>query len=482
MILHTSEEIEKIASSFGIDTENRTLQNIKEAVLLQLPDIFRKEREKLTHKGFAHNKGNRIKFVDYLKANIKDIVSVTEINYDGYTLVRFKNFSSLEVYDEQIRMDNCWKNLGMGLHSGFFDEIIQFLFDEKGIIQQVYQKYKSLDDTLQLISQNYTKIVNEDNVKKALSSEAYFLKLYESYQGMIENMQSIQKYVSFKDWNESLKILGIDPSLKTIEQVKRLIEGRIREKSKRYEKRYKESQQVLIGAKNHGLLRKSEWKEIKPWEQLVSELTNEEMIDQKRDNYLSSISQIYTSTLKACDFSGTSYMQKKKSKILADMEICKQIKELCGADCFIDRSAHKNTVYHVNFVLNENQVLVFRIGKNTPSLDTCMRFAHISMAIDEISRQLSKAIKLQIIDSKKINTYWKEIEKLEEGKVERPNNTHISISLPMGSMCFRISLKYQKADCSLKQFMPLINKYREAYGDGNDIDIKGIFKERTPNL
>lgn len=493
MKLLSNQEIEQIAADFGVASEGQTLSDIRYNVLHRLPDIFRSERENLPHKGFFHNKGNLDKFVEYLQAKVRESVeSVYKFAHENCVWVKFTDFSTLEVYDEQIRMNHIWDELGIGLHSGFYDVIIQFLFDKDGAIQQSYQKYKSLDDTLDHYSRLFSGVVNEMSIKKALANEKQFGNLYEAYQKMTEEMQVVSRYLQVSKWEECLRNYGIDPSLKVVKDVKHAIEGKSAEKAKRYSKRYTEAQQVLIGAKKHGLLDKAELKEIRSWEELFPELTNDAVLNKKREDYLNALKRSYDIAIKECDISGTRYMQKKKSKMLADMEVCKQVKELCGADCFIDRSMHKNTVYHVNFVLDENQVLVFRIGKETPSVDTCMRYAMMSIAIDSISKQLSKTINLQNYSAGMINTGSKWSDDTEEkitkigalvkdGAVEK-SKSHLTIYLPMGSIGCKIVLKKKEADEQLKQISPFIHDYLAAYGNGNGIDMKGVFIEREPHL
>lgn len=494
MILLTSEEIEQVAAYFGVATEGQSLADIQRKVRQQLPDIFRREREKLPHKGFAHNGGNLDKFVEYLQSR-KDLKVVSTMTFDRPRTikVRFEDFSSLEVYEEQIRMDFCWDELGMGLHSDSYDVIIQFLFDPNGAIQLAYQKYKSLEETLDYYCKIYNDIINETEVKKALANEKQLEILYASYLEMCERLRPIRKYLDFEilDWNACLKAHGIVPSLNMIAEVKRLMEGKSSEKCNRFAKRYTEAQQVLIGAQTHGLLNSAEQKEIIPWEDLLSELTNSDILDKKRAAYLSVVSQFYIHAIERCDYSGTRYMQKKKSKILADMEVCKIVKELCGADCFIDRSMHKNTVYHVNFVLNDNQVLVFRIGNETPSVETCMRFAKMSIALDSISKQLSKTIHLQYFKAGITGVdanYSEDIQAklsylLTEGGAIELSKSYMSIYLPTEhSVGFKITLKIKESDCRLNQILPMINDYLAAYSEGDAINMKGVFTERKPNL
>ena len=119
------------------------------------------------------------------------------------------------------------------------------------------------------------------------------------------------------------------------------------------------------------------------------------------------------------------------------------------------------------------------------------------MALDAIAETVGKKVKLTDagrrrsdqrfcanapgINKSLIDPLVKKLKFIKGGRLEM-NNSFISIVLPVGNMEWKIPMRIKVAEDTINKILPLLQQYHALYKKGQDIDVKGIYKERVPHL
>ena len=490
-------ELDELLNTLGIAIASSQVHNsnIVYHALSAFADRIIEARNKLSHKGLFHNTGNRKSFVDVL-INRFGADDVRLYEYNDYTSVSIANQPSLEVYEDKIETYINWEKIHIGLHSKFYDEIIHFLFDEEGGFQRIFRIKVKLSDTFDYYDALSDKLYNVENIQKALSDESTYNDIKRTFLDGMAELTAMGRYYPILTWEDTLRKYGIDTAIVDIEDVRRLTRGKSLDKCTRYQKKFVRAQALLVGALNHKLLSEEESNLITPWAEFISGQTSSEAQSEAKSSYLASVADAFEEAIRSCNFSNTQYMLRKKRKMEADLELCKQIKAEMDCDCFIDRSMHKSSVNHFNIVLKENKVLVFRIGNKTPLLKDCEPMVKLAQLMDTICSRVHKTIaltnyeprnksKLNVhafgIDEDVVSHFTELTSMIKPGLLEI-SDAYVTLTLPISNKGWSFSVRRKEADECINSISQLLKDYMKAYKKVKDIEVKGIFKERMPHL
>lgn len=458
------------------------------------------ERDKLTYRGLYHNAGNRKAFVERITGKFGK-KNVSQYSFSDKTEVRVTlagNDLRIAVKEDEIEIHvDYGVNFKFGLHSNFYDELIHFLFDEDGGFYKLFVEYNRLAKSLQYYSSLCEEFSKPGKFLEALNDKASYDEFRNRYLETSNTLKPLTEYLMPIEWDALLRLHTIEPALREIDSIQNSI-SRKPEKAISKKKSYEKAIVTLEGADKLGLLSPDEHNMIVPWAEFISSTVDTGAEDYSGQNgYMSMVTSVFNQKIEMCRASSTAYMRKKQSKMEADIRFCQQLKAEYDIDCFIDRSQFSSSVDHFNIVTADNMVWIFRIPRAEPSKVECERYIHIMMALDAIAETVGKKVKLTDagrrrsdqrfcanapgINKSLIDPLVKKLKFIKGGRLEM-NNSFISIVLPVGNMEWKIPMRIKVAEDTINKILPLLQQYHALYKKGQDIDVKGIYKERVPHL
>lgn len=462
---------------------------------------FLSERNKLTHNGLFHNSGNLKAFVGYA---VKRFGSkhVSKIEFSDRTKLNVEHGNvrlELDVFEDHIKVQIALgEYLHIGLHSSFYDEILDFLFDSDGAFQKLFNKYHLLKHTLRHYEDKYRDLSKPSNFKSALVDESLYKEFKERYERFLAEIQPMSEFVSLSDWYVFFRNHALWPSIVEISSIQDKL-TRKPEYAIKYQKKYAQAFEALSHARKYDLLTPEELASLIPWEEYIISISGGEADKHiATDSYISSVKKIFEQKLCDCEKSGTAYMQKKKARIEADREFCAKLKLSLGSDCFIDRSQFSASVDHFNVVGEGNMVWVFRIARVTPDMKLCKGYINIVKTLEELADKLGKKVTFRdaqrqkplerfkiyetpFADKETIKSYSVALKGLKSGSLDI-NRNFVHLTLPVGGLFWRISLRRKDALETISSIVPLVKQFFALCNKCEYIAIKGIFHERLPNL
>lgn len=458
------------------------------------------ERNKLTNKGLFRNSGNMKAFLSALIKRVKrkNTSSCSWKDHFSISVERGSYTLNLEIYEDRIRVNfgSYSHAVYICLHSNYYEEVLDFLFTEGNEFDKFVTFYQHFRNSIAHYNTIAEEIHKEENYIKVLSDKDEYSKFKTIFDDTSRLLKPLEKYLNLYSWEDSIRLYGINPSVKEIAAVTRLASGKPLEKCAKYQKRYEKALTALTGAKELGLLSAEEDELLIPWSEFITKVSGETVASENANKYLSLIQDSFNTALNNCDLSGTAYMLKKKQRMEANIELCRQLRETHGLNCFIDNSQFSSRTGHFNVITKDNQVWIFRIARITPSIDDASHFVMIVKSLTQISEILDKPVKLTDAGKRhprKLTVFTRRngksvsdevLERLKELKnvrlIQSANKLYLSI--PVGNQDWVIPINYKNADSILDSILPLIQQYLKLYNSREAFAVKGIFKERKPNL
>lgn len=498
--IYSPEELALFLKEYGISKGwlNRGIDTFKIGSVISQKIV--EERNKLTHNGMFHNSGNRDSFLKLLSKKMgKKIVSKFE--FGDYTEVKISDENhdlQLQVYQDHISVNfgSYSDKVYFGLHSNFYEEVLSFLFDVDNDFNKLVQHYHRLCQSISYYNSLFDKVTKEDNFISSLTDKSQYDQFMQEFEYVISSLQSLGEYFNLSKWDESLRAYGVVPSVNEISAVRRLASGKPLDKCSKYQKRYEKALAALTGANEYGLLAEEELKLLQPWSDFISTVAGEDAMKSNTVLYISSVEKAFIDAIQQCYLSNTPYMRKKRLRMEANIEMCKKLKDAHGLYCFIDNSYYDSKTGHFNIVTEDNQVWVFRTARETPSFDEGTVFINIVKTLTQVSKILNKGVKLKEVGQRKsgklaldaygidkaiVTPIYELTKKIKNGRLDF-TSTSFRLAIPVGDLEWQISIRKNKAQEVLSEIMPYIIQYQDLSKNGVGIDVKGIYKERKPNL
>ena len=428
-------------------------------------------------------------------------IRVTSREEDEYVKLTADDYDipSLYISLNRISFGYIWEGVYIYYNQDNYESVARSVSAEDGAVYMLFARKEMLEDNVRHYWNVLEKMNDEGCIQSALSDDSKFDGIQADFLEMYEQLKPLEPFCNILPWEETLMAHGIRPALEMLSDIDRYTEGKSPKSAARYMKRYVNAQNVLSGAIRRGLLPESEARRIIPWEEYISPKVSGYSVETVVDEYLASVEKAYESELAACDARGTDYSARKKKKMLADMEVCRDLKARMGMDCFIDKSSHSQQVYHLNVILNGDSVLVFRIPKKTPETASLERLVSLAKVLEDISAKVGKNVRLAAYkrspDFRKLSVdapkelkgmateLARGLKNIKGGQLA-VSNTYVTLGLPVGGLEWNIALKRKEADEKLESIAGLLADYVKicrSLADGG-VDVKGLYPERMPNI
>lgn len=390
-----------------------------------------------------------------------------------------------------------WDSVYIHYDRDNYENVARSLFAEDGAFYKLIARQEMLQDNVRHYSHVQDRMNDEKSFQSALADDSEYDRFSAEFSQMYEELKPFEPLCHILTWEEALMEHGISPALKMLSDIDRYTEGKSPESAARYKKRYVNAQNVLSGAMKRGMLPEKEAKRNIPWEEYISPRVSGFSKESLVSEYLASVQKAYESELAACDARGTDYSAKKKKKMLADMEVCRDLKARLGMDCFIDKSSHSRYVYHLNVILNGHNVLVFRIPNKTPETTSLERLVCLAKVLEGISDAAGKNIRLTAYkrtpDFKKLSVEApKELKSIATGLAAGLKNvkggmltissSYVTLGLPVFGLEWCIALKRKEAAEKLDSIKGLLSEYMKLCNSVTNANVKGVYPERMPNI
>lgn len=468
----------------------------------QIEEQAEQEARKYSVIGVNKSVSTRDALVESIKDGFKSRKIKVNLREEGETVqleAYGGNYFSMDVSVKHVSFGYNWSSVYIYYSSDNYMDIAKSLSSEDGTFYKLYSEKDLLRSSIWHYYDIQKKMNEEKALQSALSDDAKYDSVCADYSRKYSELLPFEQFCHILSWEEALREHGIQPALTMLDDIDRYTEGKSPESAARYMKRYNNAQNVISGALRRGMLSEEAAKRIVPWEEYIAPKVSGYSADTLVNEYLSSVQKAYESEMAACDARGTDYSAKKKKKILADMEVCRDLKARVGKDCFIDKSSFSRDVYHLNVILNGNNALVFRIPKKTPEAASLEPLVKLAKVLEEISAAVGKNIRLTSYsrkpDFKKLSVSApKELKETASGlaaglkKVKggqlTVSSTYVTLALPVSGLEWCIKIRCKEAAGMLDSIAGLLAEYTAIHMSlAYSLNlVKGIYQDRMPNI
>lgn len=107
------------------------------------------------------------------------------------------------------------------------------------------------------------------------------------------------------------------------------------------------------------------------------------------------VERVIEDSIRGCETSDSKYMQAKLKKIVEGQELSNTLNaEYSCVYCFVDRSKHSGTVWHLNVLMPNGKVLIFRLGNKILTPKDCTPMLELAKAMVEVGEITGKGVVL----------------------------------------------------------------------------------------